>query len=280
LAAAAEALSEHPLGHAIVRAAQAHGRALPEVTDFRSEAGRGVGGLVDGLPVEVGRQSWIEQIVGAPLPESLAGWVAHEERRAATPVFVAVDGSHAGAIAIADRPRPGVRKALDDLRGTGIEHLVILTGDHREPAEAIAAEVGVDEVFAGLYPEEKSRVLETLRARWGPVAMVGDGVNDAPALASADVGIALGAAGTDVALETADVVVMGEELGGLAHAVRLSQRARTIVRQNLIFSVAVMGGLVVLALSGAIGLTAGVIGHEGSTVVVVFNGLRLLGQRP
>ena len=155
----------------------------------------------------------------------------------------------------------------------------MLTGDHESTATAVAEEVGIDQVFAELYPEDKSRVLETLRARHGPVAMVGDGVNDAPAMASADVGIALGAAGTDVALETADVVVMGEELGGLAHAVELSHRARAIVRQNLIFSVTVMGALVVLALTGLIGLTTGVIGHEGSTVVVVFNGLRLLRDK-
>jgi len=134
-------------------------------------------------------------------------------------------------------------------------------------------------VRAELLPEDKSRVMEELRRQYGPVAMVGDGVNDAPALAVADVGVALGAAGTDVALETADVVVMGEELGELAHAVRLSRKARTIVRQNLVFAVSVMLVLVVLALAGRIGLTTGVIGHEGSTVIVVFNGLRLLRFR-
>jgi Cd2+/Zn2+-exporting ATPase len=277
LAASVEALSEHPLGDAIVRACEADGLTLHEVVDFRSEAGSGVSGIVEGLPVQVGRRSWVEE--QSPSPEPLVAWVTHGERRAATPVFVAVDGRHAGAITVADRPRNGVREALGELRRAGVDRLVMLTGDNTATAEAVAAEVGVDEVFAELYPEDKSRVLNTLRERYGPVAMVGDGVNDAPALASADVGIALGAAGTDVALETADVVVMGEELGGLAHAVELSHRARIIVLQNLIFAVSVMATLVVLALGGWIGLTAGVIGHEGSTVVVVFNGLRLLRDR-
>jgi Cd2+/Zn2+-exporting ATPase len=279
LAASVEALSEHPLGDSIVRACEAEGLTLHEVVDFRSEAGSGVAGIVEGASVQVGRRSWVEAQVGSPTPDGLVEWVTHEERRAATPVFVAVDGRHAGAIAVADRPRNGVRHALEELRRAGVGRLVMLTGDHMATAEAVASEVGIDEVFAELYPEDKSRVLDTLRERYGPVAMVGDGVNDAPALASADVGIALGAAGTDVALETADVVVMGEELGGLAHAVDLSHRARTIVRQNLLFAVAVMATLVALALGGWIGLTTGVIGHEGSTVVVVFNGLRLLRDR-
>jgi Cd2+/Zn2+-exporting ATPase len=276
LAASVEALSEHPLGDAIVRACEADGWTPGEVANFRSEAGSGVAGTVEGVSVQVGRRSWVEDQVGSPTPDGLVEWVTDEERMAATPIFVAVDGRHAGAIAVADRLRSGVREALDGLRRAGVDRLVMLTGDHAAPAEAVAAEVGMDEVFAELYPEDKSRVLDTLRERYGPVAMVGDGVNDAPALASADVGIALGAAGTDVALETADVVVMGEELGGLAHAVELSHRARSIVRQNLVFAVSVMATLVVLALGGWIGLTAGVIGHEGSTVVVVFNGLRLL----
>jgi len=279
LAASVEAFSEHPLGDAIVQAAGQMGLTLSEPGGFRSEPGKGVEGTVDGLRVRVGRRRWVAEGVGAALPPELAAWAAHEERIAATPVFVAVEGRHAGALAIADRPRPRVREALDDLRRAGIRHLVMLTGDDQATARAVAEEVGVDDVRAELFPDEKSRVLEELRERHGPVAMVGDGVNDAPALAAADVGIALGAAGTDVALETADVVVMGEELGGLAHAVELSTRARTVVRQNLVFAVSVMVVLIILALGGRIGLTAGVVGHEGSTVVVVFNGLRLLRAR-
>ena len=279
LIAAVEALSEHPLADAILQAADQLRLVRPPVEGFRSEAGRGVEGLVEGLTVTVGRRSWVESRVGSAIPPALAAWTDEEERIAATPVFVAVDGRHAGALAIADRPRENARQALEALRSAGISHLVMLTGDDEDTARAVGRELGIEEIRAELLPEDKCRVLEDLRRDYGPVGMVGDGVNDAPALAGADVGIALGAAGTDVALETADVVVMGEELGELAHAVQLSQKARTIVRQNLTFAVSVMVVLVVLALAGKIGLTTGVVGHEGSTVIVVFNGLRLLGFR-
>ena len=279
LTAAVEALSEHPLADAILQAADKLRLPRGQVEEFRSEAGLGVEGMVDGLLVTVGRRRWVEGRVGAPVPPQLAAWTDQEERIAATPVFVAVDQRHAGALAIADRPRPRAREALNALRAAGVDHLVMLTGDDEDTAHAVARELGIDDVRAELLPEDKSRVLEELRRTYGPVAMVGDGVNDAPALAGADVGVALGAAGTDVALETADVVVMGEELGELAHAVELSRRARTIVRQNLAFAVSVMVVLVALALAGRIGLTTGVIGHEGSTVIVVFNGLRLLRFR-
>jgi Cd2+/Zn2+-exporting ATPase len=279
LAAAVESLSEHPLADAILQAADKRGFRPAPVVDFRSEAGLGVEGTVDGVVVTVGRRSWVEERVGTACPAELTRWTEREEHEAATPVFVAVDGRHAGALAIADRPRQGAREALAALRAAGIEHLVMLTGDDRATAVAVARELGIEDVRAELLPEDKSRVLDELRRAYGPVAMVGDGVNDAPALAGADVGVALGAAGTDVALETADVVVMGEDLGELAHAVELSRRARTIVRQNLAFAVSVMVVLVILALAGRIGLTTGVIGHEGSTVIVVFNGLRLLRFR-
>lgn len=279
LAAAVEALSEHPLGDAILQGAQALGLNPPPVEAFRSEAGSGVEGVVEGMRVRVGRRRWIEGDVGTSLPAELGEWIQEEERMAATPVYVAVDGRHVGALAIADRPRPGVAAAMRALSEAGIHHLAMLTGDDRTTAMAVAGEIGVDEVHAELLPEDKTRVLAELRDRYGPVAMVGDGVNDAPALAAADVGIALGAAGTDVALETADVVVMGDDLEALAHAQDLARRARTIVRQNLAFAVSVMVVLITLALAGSIGLTAGVIGHEGSTVVVVFNGLRLLRDR-
>jgi len=276
LAAAAERRSEHHLGAAIVRAAADRELSVPEPDTFDSIAGHGVTADVDGTRVEIGRRSWVEERVGLPAPDDALRWLK-EGFPTATPVFVAIDGRHAGALAIQDHPRASARAAIADLRDAGIRQIVMLTGDARETAEAIAATVGIDTVHAGLKPEEKSVLLRKLRVDGG-VAMVGDGVNDAPALAEADVGIAIGVAGSDVALETADLVVMGEDLGALAHAVRLSRRTRRIVRQNLVFAVAVMVSLVFAALMGWIGLTAGVIGHEGSTVVVVFNGLRLLAD--
>ena len=172
--------------------------------------------------------------------------------------------------------REGAREVVEALALRGIAHSAMLTGDAHTTAQAIGREVGMAEIHAELLPDEKSGVIEALRREHGPVAMIGDGVNDAPALASADLGIAVGAAGSDVALETADIVVLGEDLAALAHAVDLSHRTRRIVRQNLVFAVTVMVTLVILAGFGLIGLTTGVIGHEGSTVVVVFNGLRLL----
>jgi Cd2+/Zn2+-exporting ATPase len=160
-----------------------------------------------------------------------------------------------------------------------VEEVAMITGDDRRTADAIATALGVGRVFSRLLPQDKSRILEELRGEFGAVAMVGDGVNDAPALATADVGIALGAAGTDVALETADVVVMGDDLGGIPYARQLSLRARRIVLQNLVFASGVIVTLVVLALTGRISLPAGVVGHEGSTIVVISNGLRLLRGR-
>jgi Cd2+/Zn2+-exporting ATPase len=276
LVAAVEARSEHPLGAAVLGAAATRGLDVSAAEDFDSAAGRGIEGRVRGVHLHVGRRSWVESFTGSPPPEALALWVDGAVARAATPVWVSVDGAWAGALAIADRPRDGAGAALESLRAAGIDHVVMLTGDDARTARAVADALGIDEVHAELLPEDKQRVLSGLRQAHGPVAMVGDGVNDAPALASAEVGIALGAAGTEVAMETADVVVMGEDLNSLAHAVRLGHRARRVVLQNLVFSVAVMTALVVLALGGWIDLTVGVLGHEGSTVVVVFNGLRLL----
>ncbi len=274
--AAVEALSEHPLGGAVVTAALSEGRALPAVTDFEAVTAHGVRGVVLGREVRAGRRPWIEEYVGAPLPPAVAEWAAEASAQAATPIFVAVDGKHAGGLAVADRPRDNVRQVLAAVRRDGVSRVVMLTGDDERTAAAVADHVGIADVHAGLFPEDKTRILADLRARYGPVAMVGDGVNDAPALAAADVGIAIGAVGSDVALETADVVLMGDELDGLAHAFHLARRARRVVRQNLIFATGVMVTLVALALLGRIDLTTGVIGHEGSTLVVVLNGLRLL----
>jgi Cd2+/Zn2+-exporting ATPase len=276
LVAGLEARSEHHIAQAVLRAVEAMGLAIPEPRAFRSFPGQGVEGRVLGIHLQVGHREWVEEKVGAPVPDLLDEWTEGRGRKTASPVFVAADGAHVGVLLIADQPRPGARRALEAIRDAGVARIAMITGDDPRTAQAIADQVGADRVYAKLLPHEKSSVIEALREEFGPVAMVGDGVNDAPALATADVGIAIGAAGTDVALETADVVVMGDDLGGIPYARRLSTRARRIVLENLVFASTVLLVLVVLALTGTINLPMGVIGHEGSTIVVVLNGLRLL----
>jgi Cd2+/Zn2+-exporting ATPase len=184
-----------------------------------------------------------------------------------------------GLIAIADTVRPEAAAAVARLKQIGIVRVVLLTGDNRHAAAAIGAALGVDEVRAELLPDQKVAAINDLQARYGPVAMVGDGVNDAPALATAALGVAMGAAGTDVALESADVLLMADDLSRLPKALGLAKRARRIVRQNLIFAFSVMTILMLLAIFGNVALPLGVVGHEGSTLLVVANGLRLLMSR-
>jgi Cd2+/Zn2+-exporting ATPase len=183
-----------------------------------------------------------------------------------------------GLIAIADAIRPDAAAAVAQLKRLGVERVVMLTGDNWRVAEAIGRQAGVDDIHAGLLPEEKMAVIGELK-KHGPVAMVGDGINDAPALAAADVGFAMGAAGTDIAMESADVVLMSHRLDRVAEALSMARRARRVVWQNLAFAVAVMAVLVVSALGFELPLPLGVLGHEGSTVLVCLNGLRLLGFR-
>jgi Cd2+/Zn2+-exporting ATPase len=181
-----------------------------------------------------------------------------------------------GLIAVADAIRPEARAALDALRVQGIAQIIMLTGDNERVAAAIAQQSGVDQFRAGLLPEQKVQAVQQLYQEHGMVAMVGDGVNDAPALAQAGVGIAMGAAGTDVALEVADVVLMSDDLEKLAYVVNLSRRARRIVWQNIAFALSVIVVLVIANFVVGVPLPLGVVAHEGSTLIVVFNGLRLL----
>jgi Cd2+/Zn2+-exporting ATPase len=280
LTATAESRSEHHLGRALVAAAVEAGITLPPPGDFEAVAGHGVRATVGGRRVAVGKRAWIQQEADGPLPPELIAWLEARSLAGATPVAVAVDGRPAGAFAVDDLAREGAAEVVTRLRRLGVRHVLLLTGDDRATAERVARAVGIEEVGAELLPEGKVEALHRVREAWGPVAMVGDGVNDAPALAEADVGIALGAAGTDVALETADLVLMGERLDGLVYARSLARRARAVVRQNLVFASSVLIGLVLLAALGRVNLTAGVIGHEGSTLIVVLNGLRLLRGGP
>jgi Cd2+/Zn2+-exporting ATPase len=194
-----------------------------------------------------------------------------------TAVLVIAGDRVMGAIAVADEIRAGAAEAIHELGALGIRHLVMLTGDNEPTAAAIARTLGIDDWRAGLLPEDKTAAVRGLRDRYGPIAMVGDGVNDAPALATADVGVAMGAAATDVALETADVALMADELGKLPEAVRLSRRAVANIRQNVALSLTTVAFLVVAAVSGWLSLTTGLLLNEGSALLIIANGLRLLG---
>jgi Cd2+/Zn2+-exporting ATPase len=182
-----------------------------------------------------------------------------------------------GILGLADTPRPNVPQIMSSLRGLGVEHLVMLTGDNDDVARNIAGQVGLTEVQAELLPEDKLRIVKTLEGKYSAIAMIGDGVNDAPALATATVGIAMGGAGTAVALETADVALMGDDLSKLPFAVGLSRASRRIIVQNLMISFGVIALLIVTSVLGLVQLGFAVLLHEGSTLIVVGNALRLLG---
>jgi Cd2+/Zn2+-exporting ATPase len=277
-AASVEARSEHPLAQAICAAAQQRHLALEPVTEFYAETGQGVSGAVGEALVRVGRLQYIVECAGEPPADLLA---IHDRLRdeGKSVLLVCYNDSWMGALAVADRLRPQSAQIVAALHQAGVERVVMLTGDNAVVARRIAEQAGVDEVRAELMPDDKATILAELEQTYGPVAMVGDGVNDAPALAMATVGIAMGAAGTDVALETADVVLMGDQLEAIPYTIRLSRKARRIVWQNIIFALSVIGVLVISAFAVELPLPLGVIGHEGSTVVVVLNGLRLLVGR-
>jgi Cd2+/Zn2+-exporting ATPase len=281
LAAAVERRSEHHLAEAVVAEADRRGLAAGKMDDFETHTGEGVHAHADGLWIGVGREALFASH-DKPIPPAVAA--AGERFRAqgqtALLIVLAGDGPPTGGvIALADLPRPDAAAAISLLRRSGVTSILILTGDHERVARAVARRVGADDVRSGLLPGEKVLELRRLMKDGHRVAMVGDGVNDAPALATADVGVAMGGAGTDVALEVADVVLMRDDLRALSFAVWLSRLARRRVRQNLAFAFTVIGVLVLSSFFG-LPLWLGVVGHEGSTLLVVLNGLRLLWESP
>ena len=281
LVGSVEMKSEHPLAQAIVKECGQRGVALEECTGFQSVSGQGASGLVQGRRIAVGNPRYFSAS-HATIPEAFATRIASLQDEGKTCVIVGeIDeatgsGRLLGAVAIADVLRPGAAAAVRQLKAGGILRVVMLTGDNSRVAQAIARQAGVDEFHAELLPEDKVRIVRELKTI-GPVAMIGDGVNDAPALATATVGIAMGTAGTDVAMETADVVLMSDNLQNIVFA--LARRARRVIYQNLGFSMAVIVVLVISALGFKLPLPLGVVGHEGSTVLVVLNGLRMLTFR-
>lgn len=275
LAAGVERYSEHPLARAVVRHAEADNITPAEVSDSRALPGLGATARLGEAVLHVGSPELFEGDLGIELL-GLAGDVRRLQDEGKTVMVVGRDGEALGLIAARDNLRPNARKAVAALHALGIRRVVMLTGDNERTAQAIAHEVGIDEFHAGLKPEDKVAKVRELAARYGHVAMVGDGVNDAPALAEATIGVAMGAAGTDVALETADVALMADDLEKLGYALRLAKRTRTVIRQNLVLSAVVIGALVVGAVAGVFSLPVAVLGHEISEFVVIASGLRML----
>ncbi|AZQ32677.1 heavy metal translocating P-type ATPase [Streptomyces cyaneochromogenes] len=272
LAAAAEHPSEHPLARAVVDAARERRLGLPVAHDFTSAPGVGVKAVVQGRTVEVGAPARLLDDPDGAVVEP-AGELEASGR---TAVLVVVDGTPAGLLAVADRLRPDAAAtvaALTTLTGTAP---VLLTGDNPRAAAHLAAEAGIEDVRAGLLPQDKMGAVQELEGAGRKVMVVGDGVNDAPALAAAHIGVAMGRAGSDLALETADAVIVRDELAAVPTTVALSRHARKLVVQNLVIAGVFIAGLVTWDLLGTLPLPLGVAGHEGSTVLVGLNGLRLL----
>jgi Cd2+/Zn2+-exporting ATPase len=277
LAASVEVLSEHPLAHAVVEAARARGLELQPACDPQALIGRGVRARVGNRTLWVGKPGLFTER-GQEIPEGLASAAGKLAAAGKTPLLVGDEEKLLGVLAVADTLRPRAPEALARLRALGIAHLTMLTGDNRRVAASIAGRLGID-FEAELLPEDKLRIIQQMREQRGAVAMVGDGINDAPSLAAADLAVSLGGAGTDVALETADVVLMSDDLLHLPYAIALARQAQRVVRQNLAFAFAVILALLAASLLGWLRLPLAVLGHEGSTVLVILNGLRLLAFR-
>ena len=271
VAAAVEARSEHPLARAILDYVRAEGIEPLPAEGFEAVVGHGARATLDGGEVWVGGPRLLAQLAPEATPPAE---VERLERQGKTVVLVGLEDEVLAVVAMRDEPRPEAREALLALRRLGIEHLVMLTGDNRRTAEAIARELGIDEVRAGLLPEQKVGEIERLRAQFGTIAMVGDGINDAPALARADLGIALGTGATDAAIEAADVALMADDLRKLPEALALGRRTQRISRQNLIFSIALLTLLIPSAVIGFLTVVVAVLVHEVSELLAVANGLR------
>jgi Cd2+/Zn2+-exporting ATPase len=276
-AAAIESRSEHPIARAIVAHARERGLGVPSAEQVTLVPGLGAEGDVDGVHVLVGNDRLLAARGVAPGYDTPAIKRARDEGKSV--VLVAVRGTYAGAFALADRSRENAREAITLLREQGVRRIAMLTGDEQRSAARVALEVNVDEYHAQLLPEQKHALVRQLHARYGTVVMVGDGINDAPALAAADVGIAMGAAGSDVALETADVALMSDELLRVPYAIRLARATLRNVRMNVAISLALKAAFLVMAINGTATLWMAVLADTGATVLVVGNALRLLRAR-
>ncbi len=274
IAAALETGSEHPLALAIVESAKRSELNIPAVADFAAMRGFGVQGRIGGVMHYVAspRFFYERKVGGESVPDNLLGGDG-----AATVALVGTDERLLGAVYLADQSRDDAAQSLDELRRLGVNHVVMITGDHPAPATRIAHELGIERVHAELLPDQKVKLVERLKGEFSNLAMVGDGVNDAPALAASSVGIALGAQSSDTALETADVVVMAPRLNRLVELVRLGQRTRRVLWQNIFLALFIKGTVLALALAGLATMWMAVAADVGASLLVIANGMRLLG---
>jgi Cd2+/Zn2+-exporting ATPase len=279
IAIAVERLSDHPLAAAVVRDGNERLKndSIAEAHDVQSITGRGVKATVDGQLVYIGSESLFAVVDGPPIPDALRESVQKLKASGRTTMIVRRGDTYLGVLGLMDTPRETAKSVIARLKQLGMQRIIMLSGDSQQVATAVAKSVGIDEAIGDLMPEQKVDAIRKL-SEAGGVAMVGDGVNDAPAMANATVGIAMGAAGSDVALETADVALMADDLSHLPFAVGLSRQTSRIIRQNLWFSLGMVAFLVPATILG-LQLGAAVVFHEGSTLLVVFNALRLLSYR-
>lgn len=280
-AVAVEALSDHPLAAAIVAGGKSElaENDLPEAEKLEALTARGVRAKFQSKTVHIGNRRLLEELNGAPIPPTLNEQMERLEDSGHTAMIVHAGKHYLGILSVMDVARPEAKVTLERLRRIGIKRMIMLTGDNQKVADSIAAAIGITDPLGGLLPEDKVSSIEKLKKTEGKVAMVGDGVNDAPAMAKSTVGIAMGAAGSDVALETADIALMADRLDNLPFAIALSRKANQIIRQNLWVSLGMVAVLVPMTMLGVVSMGPAVVGHEGSTLVVVLNALRLLGFR-
>lgn len=268
-----ETYSQHPIAKAIVKTANEKNISLERPTELQAIHGLGVHGSLNGVEYKIGKK---ELLAGLHISAEQQTQAKSLEAEGKTVIFVQANNQLIGMLTIMDTIRPQAKKAIADLKAMGIK-VAMLTGDSQSTADAIGRQAGVDEVYAELLPEQKVDAVKKMTTKYGKVAMVGDGVNDAPALATASVGIAMGSAGTDVAMETADIILMADNIENIPFAISLGRRTSRVIKQNVFFAIAVAITLVTLNfIGGVINLPSGVVGHEGSTVLVILSGLRLL----
>ncbi len=278
LAVAVEKMSDHPLAEAIVKGAmeKLKKQKIPEAHNVKGIVGRGVQAEVDGKKVYIGNKALFNKV---GIPPEILKQVEDLEKGGHTSMLVKRDKDFIGILSLMDVPRKEAKHVLSELTDLGIKKMIMLTGDNQQVAEAVAKQIGITDAWGDLMPEDKVKAVQKLDKSEKMVAMVGDGVNDAPAMAKSTVGIAMGAAGSDVALETADIALMGDRLESLPFAIGLSRKAKGIIKQNLWISLGVVGALIPLTILGIASIGPAVIAHEGSTLIVVFNALRLLAYK-